>query len=299
MDGIVFDLQRFSIHDGPGVRTTVFLKGCTLHCFWCHNPESIRPRPDLQFYPEHCIHCGRCAEVCPTGAHVVHANQHVLLRDRCDGCGRCATVCCSQALTMAGRRMSVEAVVGEALRDREFYRATGGGVTLSGGEPALQAEFSHAILAACRAEDVHTAVETAANCPWEDLALVLSATDLALVDVKLMDSRRHRQHVGAANERILANVRRMDALGIPIIARVPVVPTVNDSVDEIVAIAQFASGLANVRQLVLLPFHRLAEGKYRSLGLSYRAGGLPVPAREHLEALARAARESSVDVVVA
>lgn len=298
MEGVVSNIQRFSIHDGPGIRTTVFLKGCSLHCFWCHNPEAIRLRPDLQFYPERCVGCGKCLEACPNGAHFLQDGQHVLLRERCEACGRCAETCYSQALTIVGERMSVERVMEEVLRDREFYRVSGGGVTLSGGEPALQAEFSHAILAASHAQGIHTVVETAAHCPWDDLALVLSETDLVLLDVKLLDSERHRQAVGAGNERILANIRKMDTLGVPIVARVPVVPTVNDSADDVVAIARFARGLSNVRQLVLLPFHRLADGKYRSLGLEYRARHLTAPSREQMESLAAAARECGVDVKV-
>jgi len=299
MDGIVFNIQRFSVHDGPGIRTTVFLKGCTLHCFWCHNPESIRLKPDLQFYPERCVGCGHCVAACPNGVHVLENGQHTMLRERCAVCGKCVEECYSQALTMAGKPMSVEAVVEEVLRDREFYRVTGGGVTLSGGEPALQARFSHAILAACHAEGIHTVVETAANVPWEDLALVLSETDQVLLDVKLMDSERHREAVGSRNERILANARKMDALGIPLVVRVPVVPGVNDNEEDIRAIAAFARTLANARELVLIPFHRLGEGKYHSLGLDYRAHGLATPARERLEALASRARESGLEARVA
>lgn len=298
MDGIVFNIQRFSVHDGPGIRTTVFLKGCTLHCFWCHNPESVRLKPDLQFYPDRCIGCGRCVEACPNGAHVFRDGQHLLLRERCQVCGRCASVCYSQALTIAGQSMSVESVVAEVLKDREFYRATGGGVTLSGGEPVLQAEFSHAVLAACHEAGLHTVVETAANCPWDDLAHVLSETDLVLLDIKLMDSERHRRAIGSGNERILENARRMDALGIPVVPRVPVVPSVNDTPEDIAAIARFVKGLASARELVLLPFHRLGGSKYRSLGIEYRADGLAAPTREHMEMLAEAARACGVEARV-
>lgn len=294
MDGLIFNVQRFSIHDGPGIRTTVFLKGCTLRCFWCHNPESIRLRPDLQFYPERCIGCGRCVAACPRQAHLIEDGHHRLLRERCDDCGRCAAECYSQALTLAGRRVSSDAVVAEVLRDAEFYRATGGGVTLSGGEPALQPEFSRAILADCHAHGLHTVVETAASCPWKDLALVLGETDLVLLDLKLMDSARHRAAVGSGNERILANVRRMDALGIPIVPRVPVVPGVNDTPEDVAAIARLVAELRHARELVLLPFHQLGEGKYRSLGIEYRARHLRPPSAETMRTLADRAGEIGV-----
>jgi pyruvate formate lyase activating enzyme len=298
MDGAVLNIQRFSIHDGPGIRTTVFLKGCTLRCFWCHNPESIRIQPDLQFHPERCIGCGRCVDACQNGAHRFLDGQHVFLRERCESCGRCAEECFAQALTLAGARMTVEQVMAEVRRDAPFYQTSGGGVTLSGGEPARQPQFAHAVLAACRAEGFHTVVETAAYCAWDDLALLLSETNLVLLDLKHLDTARHRDATGAGNERILDNARRLGALGVPVVARVPVVPGVNDTPDDIAAIATFACSVPGIRELVLLPFHRLGEGKYQSLGLDYRARELQAPAREHMAALASAARACGIDVRV-
>lgn len=299
MDGSVFNIQRFSIHDGPGIRTTVFLKGCTLHCFWCHNPESVRLKPELQFYPERCVACGNCVEACPTGAQLLENGERILLRDQCDVCGKCVDVCYSQALTIAGKTMSVEQVMADVLRDVEFYKATKGGVTLSGGEPVMQAKFSHEILVESHRHGIHTVVETAANSSWEDLSLVLSETDYILLDVKLMDSPRHRAATGSGNERIIANIRKMDELGIPILPRVPVVPGVNANAEDIQAIAEFAGSLKHAEQLILLPFHRLAEGKYRGLGLDYQASGLTAPTREEMAALAASAGGRGVEVKAA
>jgi len=298
MDGYIVNIQRFSIHDGPGIRSTVFLKGCSLHCFWCHNPESIGLKPDLQFYPERCIGCGRCVEACPNGVHAIEDGRRVLRRERCQRCGLCTETCYAQALTLAGRRVSVEEVMEEVRKDSEFYRTSGGGVTLSGGDPCVQPEFSHAILAACHAEGIGTCVETAANCRWEDLAMVLSETDLVLLDVKHMDPIKHREATGVSNERIQANIRRLSELGLPFVPRVPVVPGVNDTPEEIGAIARFVAGLSGAQHLVLLPFHRLGEGKYRSLGLEYRASTLAAPTREHMESLAAEARRYGIEVRV-
>lgn len=288
MNGLVFDIQRFSIHDGPGIRTTVFLKGCSLRCFWCHNPESIRPKPELQSFPTKCIGCGECVTACPEGVHAIRDGERVMLWAQCVACGRCVEACFPGALVMAGKSMSSDEVVTEVLRDRAFYERSGGGVTLSGGEPALQKEFSREILSACKDQGIHTAIETAANCRWDDLEELLSVTDLVMMDIKHIDSEKHRAATGVSNERILANAERLAASGKPIIFRVPVIPTVNDSPEEIGAIASFvkriAGGSPDIR-LELLPFHRLAADKYRSLGLEYRAGQLPELDKARMEML--------------
>lgn len=290
------NIQRCSVHDGPGIRTTVFFKGCNLRCFWCHNPETLSPRREIQWFPERCIGCGACLERCPHGAHEVVDGAHVFRRERCVACRACVETCYAQALVLAGEERTAEEVVEIALRDRPFYETSGGGVTLSGGEPLLQPEFAAAILARCRAEGLHTAIETAAHVPWARLAGILPLTDLVMLDVKLPDPARHRAATGAGNARILANARRLGSQSQPLIVRTPIVPGVNDTPDDVAAIAAFAATLPNLLYYELLPFHAMAAGKYDSLALDYDARSLDTPDKDRLEALCAAARAQGIDV---
>ncbi len=296
VSGLVTNIQRFSIHDGPGIRTTVFLKGCNLRCFWCHNPETLSPEPELQVYPERCIGCGECFRRCQRGCHEMVDGRRVFHRERCVACGACADTCYAQALVRVGDRKTVDEVVAEVLRDRPFYETSSGGVTLSGGEPLMQVEFSRGILARCRQEGLHTAVETAANYSWERLATLLPCTDLVMLDLKLMDSERHREATGVPNGRILANARRLGQQPQPLIVRTPLVPGVNDADSDVAAIAAFAATLPNLLYYELLPYHGMAAGKYDSLGLVYRARTVHAPAAERIEALCAVAREYGITV---
>ena len=309
--GTVINIQRFSIHDGPGIRTTVFFKGCSLRCFWCHNPESIRPRPEIQFYVDRCIGCQECLAVCPQGAHIFNGdgsgNGHKYDRRECIVCGQCVDTCCTAAVELTGRRLSVDEVMAEVLADKTFYATSGGGVTLSGGEPLMQRDFAHAILERCQEEGLHTAIETAANCRWEDLESLLPVTELFMMDIKHMDPACHKDATGVSNERILANADRLAASGKPVLFRIPVIPTVNDTVEEISAIAAFVHELGklgvaqqnlehDLPQLELLTFHRLAADKYQSLGLDYRAATLEPPDKRRMADLAAAAAEQNIVV---
>lgn len=295
MKGIVTNIQRFSIHDGPGIRTTVFLKGCDLRCFWCHNPETLRPKPELQVFPDRCIGCGECFKRCPHGAHLLIDGRRQFRRELCVACGRCAETCYAEALVLAGEYQSVDQVVEEVLRDRVFYETSNGGVTLSGGEPLLQPEFSYAVLERCRQERIHTAIETAANLPWERVASILPVTDLIMIDIKMMDSARHRECTGVSNDRILANAERLGQQSQPLIVRTPVVPGVNDTPEDVAAIAKFVSRLPNLLYYELLPFHPMAKSKYEALDLEYRARDLKPPTREQMDALTQVARDHGLD----
>jgi pyruvate formate lyase activating enzyme len=294
MKGIVTNIQRFSIHDGPGIRTTVFLKGCNLRCFWCHNPETLSPKPELQLFFNRCIGCGACFERCPNHAHAIVDGERVFYRERCVGCGACAETCYAEALVLVGETKTVEEVVEEVLRDKPFYETSNGGVTLSGGEPLLQLEFSYAILEQCRQQGVHTAIETAANFPWERIASLLPVVDLVMMDIKLIDSARHKECTGVPNERILENAIRLGQQPQPLIVRTPIIPGVNDNADDIRAIAEFASRLPNLLYYELLPFHPMATSKYDSLDLDYRARELKRPSKEVMEELTQVAQSVGI-----
>lgn len=286
-EGWVFDVKRYAVHDGPGLRTAVFLKGCALACAWCHNPESISPKPELALRPDLCIGCGICVEVCPNGVHrFTSSGEHLLGRDRCALCGRCAEACYAEALTMVGRKRSVASVLDELLEDRAFYEASGGGVTLTGGEPLVQPSFTAALLHACKAAGLHTALDTSGHVPWTVIATALPAVDLMLYDLKHLDPREHRRHTGATNALILENLRRLSEVGVPIEIRIPVVPTVNDAPDHLEAIGQFLGSLDNVVAVRLLAYHRLAGSKYASVGRPNTLPAVETPSREHLEAAA-------------
>ncbi len=296
MQGIVTNIQRFSVHDGPGIRTTVFLKGCNLRCFWCHNPEDMNPDPEIQFFPERCIECGACLDCCVHGAHSVDDGQHRFRRELCSGCGECVDTCYAKGLVLVGASKSVKEVVDEILQDQAFYAASGGGVTLSGGEPLLQIDFSTAVLELCQARGIHTAIETAANFPWARVEAILPHVDLVMMDIKHMDSAAHRRSTGVRNERILENAARLGRQPQPLIVRTPVIPGVNDSASQICAIAAFVATLPNLLYYELLPYHPMAESKYRSLGQLYRATDLVPPTTAHMASLAEAASEAGVTV---
>jgi len=296
LEGIVTNIQRFSIHDGPGIRTTVFLKGCNLRCFWCHNPETLKPKPELQIFPDRCIGCGVCFDRCERGGHEVVEGERVFHREACIACGTCAETCYAQCLVIVGERKTVDEVVDEVLRDQPFYERSGGGVTLSGGEPLLQPEFSQAILTRCKEEGLHTAIETAANMPWERLAEILPVTDLVMMDIKLIDAEQHRACTGVPNERILENARRLGEQDKPLIVRTPVIPGVNDDDAAISAIAAFVAKLPNLMYYELLPFHPMARGKYDSLDMPYQAQELVSPSKETMDALAEVARGYGIEV---
>ena len=279
--GLIFNLQKYSLQDGPGIRTTVFLKGCPLHCAWCHNPESISPRQEFIILESRCIACGECRRVCP---HAVVGQGSALPRvmEQCTLCGACSDACPTAAREMVGRNMTVAELLPILLRDRVFYDDSGGGVTFSGGEPLLQFDFLAEALAACRAERVHTAVDTAGHCPTAHLLAIAPLTDLFLFDLKCVDSDRHRQFTGVPNELILQNLQALSRIHSNIWIRVPVIPGINDSRSELDSAARLTASLAGVRQVNLLPYHRTGVRKSERLGKDGFLTGLQPASAEAL-----------------
>lgn len=263
--GTVFDVQRFCLHDGPGVRTGLFLKGCGLRCRWCCNPESQSGSVELFYDSRRCIQCGRCVPVCSHAAVVPSPKAERIDRSRCRLCGGCASVCPTGALQLAGQELTVEAALDECLRDRIYYEITGGGVTLSGGEPLLQEKFAATLLTRLKEDGLHTAVETAGYLPWETFGRTRQSTDLYLFDIKHVDPKAHLRGTGKDNDLILDNLHRLSECGAPIVLRYVLLPDYNMDDDALLRLAALARHL-DLERLELLSFHRLGTGKYAKLG---------------------------------
>lgn len=290
--GVIFNIQRYSIHDGPGIRTTVFFKGCPLRCDWCQNPESQRKEPEIIFNKSLCTACLLCIEVCPVEANNCSETGLIVMdRKQCMQCGACARACPNRARRLSGERISVEDVLKEVLRDRAFYESSGGGVTLSGGEVTFQAEFAVEILKQCKIQGLNTAIETCGLCSWEVMQSVLEYTDLVLYDIKHIDASSHKTGTGHKNNMILKNaknVAKKKAMKI----RVPLIPEFNDSPRTIRQIAAFVRTLPDHVEMELLPYNPLGEDKFERLGRK-RANHKMVQSEEYLKSL-RAIVESEL-----
>ncbi|MHC5058215.1 MAG: glycyl-radical enzyme activating protein [Planctomycetota bacterium] len=268
--GYVFNVQRFSIHDGPGIRTTVFLKGCPLRCRWCHNPEGLSPGPELSFDPTKCIGCGACVGACPRSAHSMEDGAHGFDRALCEPCDACAKACPSGALELVGSEVPADEVIAEVMRDAPFYETSGGGMTLSGGEPLAQAHFAHALLARAKAAGLHTCLDTSGHAPWSAFERVGGLVDLFLFDCKATDPARHEELTGVTNELLLENLRRLHAGGARVRLRCPLVPGLNDDPSHLEGIARLAAELGQLGDIdgvEILPYHALAKAKRGRLGL--------------------------------
>lgn len=272
----MFNIQRFCVNDGPGIRTTVFLKGCPLSCAWCHNPESKSPRPELFYDADQCVSCGRCVSLCPQKAHLMENGRHQLRRESCVRCMACAETHCP-ALAAAGETRRAEDVMAEVLRDRPFYQASGGGMTLSGGEPFFQEAFALKLLRLAREAQVHTCVETCGFAPLSVLEQAARWVDLFLYDIKLTDPALHRQWTGVSNDRILENLRALDKMGAKTVLRCPVIPGVNDTLVHFQGVAKIANSLTHLQEIHLEPYHPLGVSKARRLGRESLLEGISFP----------------------
>ncbi len=290
--GIVFDIKRYAVHDGPGIRTAVYLKGCPLSCVWCHNPEGQAMQAEIVQWQSRCIHCGACLAACPA------AEGADLTSSECQLCGRCVEACPAGARELTGRWMTVPEVMAEVKKDILFYDESGGGVTFSGGEPLAQPSFLLALLRACKALELHTAVDTTGYAPAETLSAITPYVNLFLYDLKLMDDAAHRHYAGVPNERILVNLRALAAAGKQVAIRVPIIPGVTDGDENLAAIGRFVVALGSVRQVDLLPYHALAQDKYGRLRKEYALAQVQPPSQDRMQLIASRLKSLGLTVTI-
>jgi len=294
VQGLVFDIDTFAVHDGPGIRLAVYLKGCPLACRWCHSPESQRAAPELAFTADRCSMCGRCMEACSRSVHCVDEGRHVLERERCIACGECAAQCPSSALIIKGNWVSAASIVARAVRLKPFFDHSDGGITLTGGEVTSQAKFAEAVLYGCQSRGIHTAIETCGACSWPRMQRLVAHADLVLYDLKIIDDEAHRSWTGASNRQILDNARRLARHNVQV--RVPLIPGITDTEENLHAIFSFVCD-AGLERVALLPYNASAAAKYEWLARIYEIEGDP-QTEEQLVGLVTTARDMGLGAVI-
>lgn len=282
MKGQIFNIMKYAVHDGPGIRTTVFLKGCPLNCWWCHNPESQELNPQLTFFPNRCIGCMDCVSACKENAISIVDGKVVTDLSKCKNNGDCTLVCFAEAREMAGKSMSVDEVVKEILKDKIFYDESGGGVTFSGGEPLMQSKFLLEVLKKVKDLGIHTTLDTCGFATKEVLEEVSQYIDLFLFDLKHMDNDKHEKYTGVTNNLILENLTLLDNMGKDIVIRVPVIPGFNDKKEELEDLKAFISSLQNIKEVNLLPYHSIGQEKYNRIGKEYKMKDVKEPSDEDM-----------------
>lgn len=298
MKGIIFDIKKYAIHDGPGIRTTVFFKGCPLDCWWCHNPEGLTPSIQIAYRKERCIGCGQCVESCPEKALTLTREGVASDPSKCTRCGTCAETCPADARELLGREVGVEEVMQEIEKDTLFYDESGGGVTFSGGEPLMQPDLLMGLLRACGDLDIHRTVDTTGCADADLLIAVAKETDLFLYDLKIMSDEAHRKYTGISNSLILANLETLARQGVHITVRMPVIPGINTGDGNLSLLASFLSDLPGVNDIHLLPYHCAAKGKYRKLDLTYRLDDLAPPSQEVMTSVAERLKGFDLNVKI-
>ena len=279
MKGLIFDLQRFCVHDGDGIRTTVFFKGCILNCLWCHNPESKSKKPELRFIENKCIGCGECERVCKSGCHTF-TNGRLIDRQKCNSCFDCVSVC-HGALEVCGIEKTVEEIIQEVLKDKAFYDNSGGGITLSGGEPLVQTEFAKQLLIEAKNNGLNTCLETCGYTEWKNLEEILPFVDTFLWDYKESDEILHKRYTGVYPKLILDNLRKLNERGAKIVLRCPIIPTFNDRVEHFEAIGKLAQSLDGIIRVEVQPYHPLGKDKSKQIGKKYPLEDLPWQAEKY------------------
>jgi pyruvate formate lyase activating enzyme len=299
-NALITNIQGYSIHDGPGIRTVMFLKGCGLACRWCANPECISPRPEVGFVKNLCTMCGKCADICPEGALVYDEGKlPVIDREKCNGCGTCSSACSYGALILYGKPMSAGEIFTSLSRDKMFYDASGGGVTVSGGEALLHPQLVRELFDKCRQAGIHTCIETSGQAPESALKQVVPYTDYILYDLKHMDTETHRRYTGHPNDLILANARIAAASGVEILFRMPLIPGVNDSPQNVKETADFLHSLGNkALRIELMPYHRLGKGKYDSLNRKFTFDDAVAPGQALIESVKKAFEANGIICLV-
>lgn len=282
MDTVIFNIQKFSIHDGPGIRTTVFFKGCPLKCLWCHNPESQEYEKQILHDPDKCVLCGTCVKVCPHNA--IKIEDNVLSTDmaKCDFCGLCEVYCIQEARQIVGKCYEVDDVVKEVIKDKVFYEKSGGGVTVSGGEPLMFVDYVEELFKKLKEENIHTAVDTCGAVNFESLERIAPYTDLFLYDIKLMDDEKHKKFIKSSNKVILENLKKLSKIHNNINIRMPIIEGVNADIDHIEKVIDFIKDL-NIKKINLLPYHDIAKHKYKKLDMHYEEEKMSKPSEEKMQ----------------
>ncbi len=296
--GLITDIQRFSLNDGPGIRSTVFFKGCNMHCTWCHNPETISMRNNLLFYGQKCIGCGKCFEVCPVGAHELKGGKHLIHRDKCIACAKCTKECYAEALVMAGKEVDTDDVINDVIQDKLYYENSKGGVTLSGGEVLMQMDFAKDIAKRLHEEGIEVAIESNMSLPYDEVKDFIDMVDLVMMDIKLFDDEEHKKYTGVSNKYVLENLKELNKISKPVIVRTPLIPGVTDSIDNLRSIAKLMEGMDNVICYELLNFNPLGDTKYKSLELHNEYEAIKPFSNSYLEEISAKLKDINVNIKI-
>lgn len=295
--GTIVNIQKYSIHDGPGIRTTVFLKGCALNCWWCHNPESQNPKPEIMFFKERCTSCGSCIKRCPQKAIEFVEGYPVVDESKCTLCGKCSDFCPSNARELIGKEITVKDLMKEIIKDEAFYDESNGGVTFSGGEPLLHADYLNNVLKSCKSKGIHTTIDTSGFAAWEQFEKIVDNVDLFLFDIKHMNNEKHMEYMGVGNEVILENLKKLSERGSNIYIRMPIIAGVNDDDENIDKAVDFISKL-NIIHVNLLPYHKMGMDKYRRLNMAYKLSGLEMPSDEVMSKIADKFKKAGIKIKI-